>query len=147
MDISRIRLALTLTAIAASLAVVCVSQSPQGLQSASSALAPVVTEKDGGKTVQMSADQPLFVRLPSNPTTGYTWTLTANPAPLALIKSDFAPDITKNRVVGAGGTQILQFAAKDAGTATISLGYRRPWEKDTPPARTFTVTVAISGAH
>jgi inhibitor of cysteine peptidase len=136
-DIARIRFVLALAAVAVSLAVIGVS----------SALSPVVTDKDDGKTVQMSVDQALFVRLPSNPTTGYSWTLTANPAPLALIKSDFAPDAAKNGVMGAGGTQILQFAAKDTGTATISLGYRRPWEKDTPPARTFTVTITISGTR
>ena len=85
----------------------------------------------------------MLVRLTSNPTTGYEWTVKDSPAPLELLKSDFARDPEAKNMVGAGGTQTLQFAAAAAGTAALKLEYRRPWEKDVAAAKTFKVTVAV----
>ena len=41
------------------------------------------------------------------------------------------------------GYQTIEFVAKSAGEVLLKLEYRRPWEKDAPPARTFTVTIAV----
>jgi predicted secreted protein len=35
------------------------------------------------------------------------------------------------------------FEPTGAGSGDIELGYRRPWEKDTQPARTFVVHVVV----
>jgi inhibitor of cysteine peptidase len=102
-----------------------------------------ITEQDSGKSIEMAKGQTLFMRLPSNPTTGYQWTLQGNAAPLELIKSDFASDSQAKNMVGVGGTQSFQFTAKSVGQTVVKLEYRRPWEKDTAAAKTFIVTVVV----
>jgi predicted secreted protein len=35
------------------------------------------------------------------------------------------------------------FRAVSQGTGTVSLAYRRPWEKDVAPAQTFKLTLVV----
>jgi inhibitor of cysteine peptidase len=102
-----------------------------------------VTEQDDGKSIELLKGQTLFVRLASNPTTGYQWKLRGDTAPLDLVKSDFSGDTHSGNKVGVGGTESFQFTAKAAGKAVLKLEYRRPWEKDVPAAKTFTLTVVV----
>ena len=46
-------------------------------------------------------------------------------------------------VVGAAGKEIWTFYAEERGTSTISMAYRRSWEQDVEPARTYIVTVIV----
>ena len=46
-------------------------------------------------------------------------------------------------VVGAPGTEVFTFRAVQAGRFDLLLEYRRSFEPNEPPARTFRVTVAI----
>jgi inhibitor of cysteine peptidase len=102
-----------------------------------------VTEQESGKTIDVMIGAKILVQLSSNPTTGYQWSVLGSPAPLELVKSTYATDPQAAGRVGAGGTQTLRFAAKSAGRSELKLGYARPWEKDVPPAKTFSVTVVI----
>jgi inhibitor of cysteine peptidase len=102
-----------------------------------------VTEQDNSKSIELAKGQIIFVRLASNPTTGYQWMQQRDAAPLELVKSDFASDTPAKNMAGVGGTQSLQFVAKSAGKAILNLEYRRPWEKDVAAARTFTLTVVV----
>jgi inhibitor of cysteine peptidase len=45
--------------------------------------------------------------------------------------------------IGGGGAHEWNFRAVGKGTGTLSLGYRRPWEKDAAPAKTFTLTMVV----
>lgn len=101
-----------------------------------------IREGANGKTISVHAGQVVEVSLPSNPTTGYQWAVRGDPAPLVLVKSDFVAAQSDGRM-GAGGTQKLRFKAAAAGTSEIVLDYKRPWEKDTPPAKTFTVKIEV----
>jgi inhibitor of cysteine peptidase len=83
------------------------------------------------------------IALDSNPTTGFSWSLDPTPPPsvVVLVTSRYQPPAPVRP--GAGGTQRLTFHAVGPGQTTITLNYARPWERDTPPARTvqFQVTV------
>ena len=102
-----------------------------------------ITDQDNGKLLEVVRGQTLLVRLASNPTTGYQWALQGDPAPLELIKSDFASAPLSKDLAGAGGIQTVQLTAKSAGRAALKLDYRRSWEKDVPAAKTFAVTVIV----
>ena len=104
-----------------------------------------VTGQNNGQTVTLKPGQVLVVRLESNPTTGYAWQLlAADPAVIKQVgEAGFTPAPVATGVVGAGGTAEWRFAAAGEGTTTIILNYRRPWEKDTRPAQTFTLTVTV----
>ena len=134
---TRIRFGFALISIAIMAASVGIAQSVRSTPTIG------VTDKDSGKTIAMRVGQTLAIRLPANPTTGYSWTLAEKPELLVLIKSEYAGAATKDGAMGSGGTQIFAFEARDTGAATITLNYRRPWEND-PPARRFTVTVNIT---
>jgi len=107
-----------------------------------------LNEADSGKSVKAIAGARIFVRLRGNPTTGYNWQLAKQPdAALTLLgDADYAPDRQTPVAIGAGGTFTFSFRAARPGAGAVQLVYRRPWEKDKPPAQTFTLTVQVVSA-
>jgi len=100
------------------------------------------------ETIEVTVGQDFVLSLESNPTTGYSWELTGPlPAWLELIGSEYIPTPTDPPMVGSGGVEEWTFRANDAGTATITFEYRRPWEKDQPPAerKTFVIVARFAG--
>ena len=84
------------------------------------------------------------IRLPVQGGTGFAWELASKPsAPVGLIGSKVLPAEGGNR---PGGPQVQLFMFKPGATGEIQLNYRRPWEKNTPPARTFAVHVVVRDA-
>ena len=45
--------------------------------------------------------------------------------------------------MGESGFQVLVFRAKEVCNAVVALNYFRPFEKDKPPGRTFTIDVTV----
>jgi len=105
--------------------------------------AVTLTEQNNGKTVEVETGQKVVVRLASNPTTGYQWSVQGDRAPLAIVKSDYSPSSPNRQMPGAGGVQTIRFVAKSAGKVELRLEYRRSWERNVPPAKTYTVTVVV----
>jgi inhibitor of cysteine peptidase len=105
----------------------------------------LLEEPDSGSIIFMTQGDALSVRLPANPSTGFTWSVAAN-APSVLAPGGdprFEPPPTPRP--GAGGFQTLEFRVAGGGPAFLQLVYRRPSEKDAPPARTWSVFVAVAG--
>ncbi|HZU05880.1 MAG TPA: protease inhibitor I42 family protein [Chloroflexota bacterium] len=96
-------------------------------------------------TLEASVEQEFSIRLPANPTTGYQWEL-AQPLDesiLQLVSTTFERPEGPPRP-GAGGTSVWTFLPLCAGTTTITLRYRRPWE---PPAPTDREAVYVVVVH
>ena len=91
-----------------------------------------------GTTIRLHPGDTLVVRLPGNPTTGYRWSASRVPVVLRRLSSTYVPTLPKR--LGQGGTFVFRFAA-ERGSGTLRLIYRRPWETNKAPLRTFTVTV------
>jgi inhibitor of cysteine peptidase len=106
---------------------------------------PLVTvgEKDNGTTVDLAQDEILVVKLPGNPTTGYSWAVVGEPSPLALVKSTTQRTAKSKTMAGAPSVQIFRFQANAAGIVSLTLHYRRPWEHEAPPAKTYTLRVQV----
>lgn len=138
------RCALTGAVIATGLFHFAVAQSqPNSKPSAKAVDASVVlTAHDNGKDIDLTTTQTLVVRLESNPSTGYGWTVVGDPAPLRLGKASYQKN-AKSGTVGAPGNQVFRFSANSAGMANLTLAYRRSWEYNVPPAKTFTVKVNV----
>jgi inhibitor of cysteine peptidase len=104
-----------------------------------------VGEEANGKTVAAEEKQTLLVKLAGNITTGYSWGLRKleGEAIEMVGKPEYVADKAPQKMVGSGGVFHLTFRAIKPGKATIALGYARPWEKDTPPAKTFALTVEV----
>lgn len=103
-----------------------------------------VTEANSGGSVTLALDQRLIVRLPSNPSTGYRWSVAQQSS--GVLEPDGAPTYEKGASgdAGAGGTEIWKFVPTKAGEETLRLEYRRLWETDAAPARVVTYKVTVS---
>jgi inhibitor of cysteine peptidase len=91
----------------------------------------------------------LVITLEANPSTGYTWELAdvnaeaeGEPIVRQTAAIEFEPHST---LLGAPGIQTLRFEAVAEGETTLRLVYRRPWELNVEPARTFSLQVRAIG--
>lgn len=103
-------------------------------------------ETNSGSQINLSVGDQLSVTLDSNATTGYSWNLSAisDASVIAKISDEYiAPTPSDPPLAGQGGQEVWTFEALDAGTATISMQYIRPWETEPEPAKTFEITVTV----
>lgn len=104
----------------------------------------VLQSGESAQSMNLRVNQPLILRLPSNPSTGYSWTLPVAPQLLRVEgKPGFEEANTAPGVVGAGGQEVWTLRALTAGEETLRFEYRRPWEKDAPPARSLLYRIEI----
>jgi len=100
-----------------------------------------LTETDSGKTVELQVDDELEITLSANPTTGYVWEVSSVDSDvLKLDKSDFVAD---DKIIGSGGMTVMKLHAIASGTSAVKLIYHRPFERNKPPLKDFTVHVQI----
>jgi predicted secreted protein len=90
----------------------------------------------------------LIVSLCSNGTTGYQWDESANisaPSVIEQVSHTFVePQASGGEpVIGAAGKDVRVFDSLEAGTATIKIGYSRPWEGGEKDAWTLTLNVTV----
>lgn len=81
--------------------------------------------------------------VPSNPTTGYEWTVSQDPE-LFDVSSEYTEPAQEGEepLVGAAGTQTFVLTPKAAGTTTVNFLYERTFE-DTEPEARITYTIKI----
>ena len=100
---------------------------------------------EANQKLEAKAGAEFCLELAANPTTGYSWHL-AKPLDSGLVElndSDFQQDPATKGLMGAGGVERWIFKALAPGQTVIELAYKRPWEKEQPPVRRFTVTLSI----
>ena len=105
----------------------------------------VLDGSNDGETITLDAGQELVIHLEANPSTGYGWQVVdAGDGVLEQVgEAEFTPSARGRRVVGAGGTETLRFKAAQAGTTTLELVYRQPWEGGAQSDETFQVSVTV----
>jgi predicted secreted protein len=104
-----------------------------------------LNEGNNNQTVALDQGAVMELTLPGNPTTGFAWSLAATPDQNVLVETSHFY-ISPARTVGSGGGDHWVFRAAGAGATQLTLVYSRPWEKSTPPAKTYSVTVGVSQA-
>jgi len=101
-----------------------------------------LTATDAGRQLHLRPGQTLQVTLEGNPTTGYNWLVVQ--VDEAVLKQVGEPEFkADSAALGAGGKITLRFQAVAAGNTGLLLAYKRPWEKDVPPEKTFTASVVV----
>ena len=78
--------------------------------------------------------------LPSNPTTGYEWTVVQAPSFVKVTKEDY---VQLHAGVGAGGSEEFAIKANARGEGVVSLRYSQPWSGDV--AEEVDVKVVVEG--
>jgi inhibitor of cysteine peptidase len=105
----------------------------------------IVTEADTGKKMVLQTGDTLSIVLEGNPTTGFTWKIaSSNTSILKEVKTTYK---SANALIGAGGIFLFTFQAVAEGTANLQCSYHRPWETESPPAKTFQLTLYISPSN
>jgi predicted secreted protein/N-acetylneuraminic acid mutarotase len=106
-----------------------------------------VNEEDDGMEFVLKLGQVLVVTLESNPSTGYSWEVVENQDSILeqIGEAEYKPvEQTDPPMVGAGGWEIFRFKATSAGQETLNLVYRRSWETDVEPIKTFSIDVTVN---
>ncbi len=97
-----------------------------------------------GKELTLAVGGTLTVTLESNVTTGHRWDENVNiGATTVMRQTNHKYQSPATPIPGAGGREVWKFKALKAGKSTISMVYKRPFEPNSPPARTFTLTVVV----
>lgn len=104
-----------------------------------------VSQSDNGSHQSLVPGDTFVVRLKSNLTTGYRWSVTtADPTLLRKKPEQYKRPVPGK--VGQGGVQIFMFTALKPGETSVLLGYSRPFEKHAAPAKTFRVEISVTAA-
>jgi inhibitor of cysteine peptidase len=102
----------------------------------------VVTEEQNGATVNVNTGALITVKLPENPTTGFTWNLTTTSG-LQIINDTYKPTYTTGKMVGSSGTHIWDISAVATGEQKIQGVYMRSWEPTNGNETSFIMTVVV----
>ena len=105
-----------------------------------------IVNKETKRKAEVRLGMPFFVELPSNPTTGYMWTVkneTLKNINLVDKTLNGKTNKMKTKRVGAASTQTFAFLPKIAGEEEITFRYERSWEKDEIPT-TYTINIKIN---
>ena len=105
----------------------------------------LLTETSNGTTVNVRAGSLVILRLPSNPTTGFSWE-SASSGNLGAPEIAYVPDPVPAGTIGSGGTSQFTWTASAAalGKNLIRLDYKQPWDKTRTPVRQFTLTLNVT---
>jgi inhibitor of cysteine peptidase len=107
----------------------------------------IITEKNNGGQVKIAPGYILILKLEAIPGTGYGWQIAQNDPDLLepLGESVFEPIVgdAKKELLGGPEYQVFRFKAQRSGTTILELNYKRAWEKEVAPLKSFRITVQI----
>ena len=101
----------------------------------------VLYPEDNGDTKEIKQGCTIYIDLPENPTTGYSWEMDTGGLP--LVSDEYTADPNSEGMAGAGGIHRWELAADNKGTYQIKGIYKRSWEDTTPDDKTWAVTVNV----
>lgn len=104
----------------------------------------VVGVRDG--ITVLKPGQSLTIALPSNGSTGYSWSLGAYDEAVLKPGQPFRESRTDPHpagMVGVGGQTHWTFTAGRPGETVLTFSYARAWERDTPPAETARYQIKV----
>ena len=100
-----------------------------------------LTNAASGKTLVLDKPGLLALKLNANPSTGYSWQVSASSAAVTKVGSSFTIVREEEAMVGAPGTEIIFLNVQEPGTYTVNMEYKRPWKKLSLDKFGFTVVV------
>jgi inhibitor of cysteine peptidase len=100
------------------------------------------TESAHRSNVKINTGDYLEIALPGNPTTGYVWELSSGDNKILPLQGDYKYT-PSSKLVGSGGKFVFSFRGVAPGKTKLHFVYRRTFEKDVAPLKTFTITVNI----
>jgi inhibitor of cysteine peptidase len=102
----------------------------------------VVTQKDNGKTIDLSVGQDFLIQLDENPTTGYRWEVREIDTDL-IDRTEDQYSQNLDSETGGGGVRIFKFTTKKTGQDRIQLKHWRTWEGEKSSIGCFTIQLRV----
>jgi predicted secreted protein len=96
-----------------------------------------IAEDQNGQTVQVHNGDEVVVTFVAASGTGYQWTM--EPTDFATAKEE---DVPLNPGLPGGPVKTM-FHVQAKQTVTLTFDFARSWEKNKPPAKTFSVTLQV----
>ena len=87
--------------------------------------------------LKVAPGESVTFELEENITTGFEWMVKYDRSLCQVTKIHRGPENTGEPVCGAPGKAVFTVKLLTDAPADLTLEYCRPWEKDTPPARTL----------
>jgi predicted secreted protein len=103
-----------------------------------------IQETDGGSRLYFTDGDTMIVRLPATASSGFGWAILRS-SPILKPVGDPKFEPSTSNVPGAEGTQVIELRVSGPGAAWLELGYKRLFEKDSKPSKTWSVFVASAG--
>ena len=104
----------------------------------------ILEEPDNGSNIFLVQGEAVQVRLNSNPSTGYAWTVASNAPSVLAPAGEPKYEPAEKPKPGAAGTQAFSFRVVGGGGVFLELVYARASEKDAPPARRWGIFIAAA---
>ena len=105
----------------------------------------VYNETNNGETINgLRAGDVVTIRLPENPTTGFSWNTTLSSG-IMLLNSTYIRDPVPAGVAGSGGTHVWTLLLKQSGTQTFHGVYKQPWMPASENDLTYDLTFNVVG--
>ncbi|MNP69581.1 Chagasin family peptidase inhibitor I42 [compost metagenome] len=105
----------------------------------------MTVEKQSECPVKLTSGQNLILTLPSNPTTGYRWSIQDSAGGVLRALS---PEVYSNPedagVVGAAGVSTWRFQAFAPGTGRLRLTSQQPWAPEVLPVDAFDCAISVN---
>jgi inhibitor of cysteine peptidase len=95
------------------------------------------------RTNTINKGELLTIALPSNHSTGYSWSVAEIDNDYLVLVQDPTYSNSADGMVGKSGEDIFQFQSIATGQTTLKLVYKRPFETGVAPAKTHETTVVI----
>ncbi|GCE08820.1 hypothetical protein KDAU_61490 [Dictyobacter aurantiacus] len=116
-----------------------------------SASVPVIlTQANNSNQVTVAPNTLIVVRLPSNVSTGYSWSIAPPLSSLLRLQSQHYINPTsiagKTPPPGTPGMEEFTFLTRGLGNTQLHLIYKQAWETMQPPAQTFYVIIHIQAS-
>jgi predicted secreted protein len=74
--------------------------------------------------IHVKVGEPFCIELEGTPSAGYVWSLTDRPSAMKVVEEKIHP----GSAVGGRARQTFVFEPMEAGEATLTFEYARPWE-------------------
>jgi inhibitor of cysteine peptidase len=146
MTVVKIRLLVTVAILVSSMLMGChfASRNPPTSQTLEVAMGDVLKQNAITQDVTLGVGNTLTLRLGSNYTTPYRWTIDTKIGDPTVVKQTSHEFVhPTSDALGAPGTEVWTFTALKPGTTTITTAYSSIVGKDSKTACTYTANVTV----
>ena len=102
-----------------------------------------LTVKEKATELKLTKGDTFELKLQMQGGTGYTWQIAKDDQKILKSKGEPTTETMGEAKPGGPQLRVFRFQAVAAGTCELELHYRRPFEKDKPPEKTYKLTLQV----